>query len=322
MNWKMKSAVQRACAHIPLGRQALYYQLQCRCGKLTKGYDYSFLFRETARLANLLRDYAFQVDGASVLEVGTGWRVDIPIALYLCGARRVVTCDLNRYLVASLVLKTIRYLSENQDTIRNIFWFVEPSLLQDRLTILANVSTIEQLFLATGIEYLAPFDCSRTGLQNGSIDLHFSYTVFEHIPRQTLRAILLEANRLLSDRGVALHHIDLSDHFEQVDQSITKVNFLRFSESEWSRYSNTPWSYHNRLREDDFQKIFRGASQDVMHWGPITDVRSLSCLNNGFPLAPEFRNKPVEMLSVVLLDAISRPDRGLQLGPKSLMDLN
>ncbi len=46
---------------------------------------------------------------------------------------------------------------------------------------------------------------------------HLSYTVFEHIPVVVLEQILHEANRVLSDRGAAIHHIDLSDHFFQVE---------------------------------------------------------------------------------------------------------
>lgn len=314
MNWKIKSAVQRACARVPFGRDALYYQLQCRCGKLEKGYDYSFLFRETAKLATILHAYRFDIEGASVMEVGTGWRIDIPIAFYLCGARRIITCDLNRYLVPSLALKTVSYLLANQDEIETIFPFVEPSVLRSRVVALAGVSNIQQLLAKTSVQYLAPYDCSRTDLPNGSVDLQFSYTVFEHIPDQTLQAILREANRLLSSRGLALHHIDLSDHFEQVDRSITKINFLQFSESEWRRYSNTPWSYHNRLREDEFRDIFSKSAHSVMHWARSTDHRSVECLNRGFPLAPEFRSKPIDVLATVLLDVVSCPDAGVNHG--------
>ena len=40
-----------------------------------------------------------------------------------------------------------------------------------------------------------------------------------------------------------LHHIDLGDHFEQVDPSITPANFLQFSETAWRRYAKTSWSH-------------------------------------------------------------------------------
>lgn len=258
-------------------------------------------------MAERLRAVGFDIEGAAAMEVGTGWRVDMPIGLYLCGARRIITCDLNRYLTKHLALGTVRYVVENAETIRSIFPFVEPKLLQERVANLRRVTRIEELFRVTGIEYHAPCDCAETGFADRSIDLHYSYTVFEHIPPSTLERILREANRLLSDRGLAFHHIDLGDHFAQVDRSITPANFLQFSEDAWRRYGGTPWSYHNRLREDEYRALFQRVPQDVLYWKSHVDERSLECLKNGFPLAPQYREKPLEVLSVAIVDVISRP---------------
>jgi SAM-dependent methyltransferase len=307
MNWRLKAAIQRACDYVPVGKEALYRQLQLRCGGLVKGYDYSFLLTEAARMAGILRGVGFDVQDKTVMEVGTGWRVDMPIGFYLLGARRVITCDLNRYLVKRLTLDTVRYVAANADRIRGIFSHVEPALLDEKISKLRRVTTLEELFRTTGIEYHAPLDCAHTNFAAGSVDLHYSYTVFEHIPAQTLQQILREANRLLSDGGVALHHIDLGDHFAQVDPSITPANFLQFSEAAWRRYAKTSWSYHNRLREDEYRALFESVPQEILYWKAYIDERSRETLRNGFPLAPEFRDKPFDVLSVAIVDVISRP---------------
>lgn len=258
-------------------------------------------------MTRLLRGFGHEIEGALVMEVGTGWRLDLPIGLYLCGARRIVTCDLNRYLVKSLALDTVRYVCENVEKIRGIFSSVDPVMLERRLGALGRVSSIDELFATAGIEYHAPCDCAHTGFQDRTIDVHYSYTVFEHIPGPTLEAILQEANRLLSDHGVAYHHIDLSDHYAQVDPSITQVNFLQFSDADWRRYAGTSWSYHNRLREDEYRCLFHRVPQDVVYWKAHRDERSLETLRNGFPLAPQYRDKPAEVLSTAIIDVISRP---------------
>lgn len=257
-------------------------------------------------MAGTLRTVGFEIAEATIMEVGTGWRVDLPIALFLRGARRIITCDLNRYLTNSLVLQTVRYVAENNDAIRTIFSDIDEDILDERIERLRRVRTVDELFAATGIEYHAPCDCAHTGFAPGSIDLHYSYTVFEHIPAPELEAILLEAGRLLSDRGLAFHHIDLGDHFAQVDPSITPANFLRFPERAWQRYARTPWSYHNRLREDDYRALFASVPHEILDWKPYVDERSLQSLRNGFPLAPEYRDKDPELLSVAILDVISR----------------
>src|SRR5690348_955769 len=129
MNWKLKAAVQRACAHVPAGKQILYREMQRYCGGLVRGYDCSFLLSEAARIAGLLRSLGYEIEGASVMEIGTGWRVDLPIGLYLCGAQRILTCDLNRYLVKSLALNTVHYIRDNEEKIRRIFSVIDSVVL-------------------------------------------------------------------------------------------------------------------------------------------------------------------------------------------------
>jgi len=307
MNWRLKAALQRACDLIPVGKQKVYRQLQLHCGGLVREYDHRFLLSETARMLSMLREVGFTVEGAVVMEVGTGWRLDMPIALYLCGAEKVITFDINRYLVSSLTLDSVRYIVNNAEKIRDIFNGIESSRFEQRIARLRRVRTIDDLFREAQIEYHAPCDCARTNLSDHSIDLHYSYTVLEHIAAPALVSILQEANRLLSPRGFAFHHIDLGDHFAQVDPAITTANFLQFSETAWRRYAGTPWSYHNRLREYEYRELFDRVPQEVVSWKPYVDSRSLETLKSGFSLAPQYRDQSPEVLSVSILDVISRP---------------
>ena len=63
---------------------------------------------------------------------------------------------------------------------------------------------------STKIRYYSPCDAAATGLAPGSVDIHLSYTVFEHIRGPVLVQILNEASRVLSERGALIHHIDLA----------------------------------------------------------------------------------------------------------------
>jgi hypothetical protein len=308
MNWKIKSAVQRGCACVPLVRQPLYLLMQRFCGQLTKGYNYDFLLEEVVRLIQLLPATGSEVVGARVMEVGTGWRIDAPLAFFLCGASKVITCDLSRYLQPQLVMKTVEYICEHPDRMKQIFSpIADGPTIERRIAMLDRASDVETLMQVTGIEYHAPCDCSRMNLPDHSVDLHYSYTVLEHIPPAVLVALLRESNRLISDQGLALHHIDLSDHFAQVDPNISMINFLRFSEPAWSRYSGTPWSYHNRLREFEYRDLYQTALQETIRWEAHIDERSLCTLRNGFPLEAKYQGIPPDSLSTVLLDVISRP---------------
>ena len=76
------------------------------------------------------------------------------------------------------------------------------------------------------IEYLALMDTAHMRLPDDSIDCHFSITVLEHIPRGNIQRIFLEAVRVLKSGGLAIHFVDLSDHFQHQDPRITRINFF------------------------------------------------------------------------------------------------
>lgn len=309
LNWKTKALIQRACAALPFGSQAAYYRIQKAFGGFRKAPD---PLEKLHLLRDVLDDLAaldFRIEGKRILEVGTGWRADIPMLFYLLGAVRVDTFDLNRYLRAELMLPSVTRLTEAEDQVVSMLRdYADPNAIRQRLARLRTVSTLDQFLQTTGIVYHAPADATNTGLPAGSVDLHFSYTVFEHIPGPEIVRILLEANRLLDPaHGVSCHHIDFSDHFSHSDPSISAVNFLQFEPETWSRLSNAPWAYHNRLRIYDFQVIYEEARQRILSWKASPDPRCLELLQSGaLHLATPFQGKPPDQLAVLGVRAISR----------------
>jgi hypothetical protein len=308
LNWKQKAAVQRLCAILPLGRDQIYYLLQRYCGGLVKGYDPLFMLSEAARMSASLRALGVQIEGARVMEVGTGWRLDMPIGLYMCGAHTIHTYDTHRYLRESLAMRSVEFLRANRARVLEMLLRTAPAKdTEQRLDALCRVQGLTGLMEVTGIQYHSPANAADTGLDAGSIDVQISYTVFEHIPGPTLESILQEANRILSSGGVAIHHIDLSDHFFQVDRDITAINFLRYSDAEWARYSGNQWAYHNRLRAYDYERIYRNCGQKILKWSANKDERSLRSLLYGFPLDRQFRDISAEALCTIIVEAVSAP---------------
>jgi hypothetical protein len=307
MNWKLKAAVQRACAALPVGREAVYYSLQRTFGLLRDPERPLMMQRATALVATDLRAHGFELRDKRVMEVGTGWRVDLPIGLHLCGVRSVVTYDLHRYLKPRLVMSAVATLARNRQIVSDIFRdFADPAEVEHRLDRLARAANVRELLRLAGIEYRAPADATRSGLPGGSVDLHMSYTVLQHIPYTVLVDILREASRVLSPTGLACHHIDLSDQFAQADPSITRSNFLRFSDDEWATYSSNQFAYHNRLRVVDYERLYRDAGHEVVGWVTEVDDRSRAELANGFRVAERFRGLTPEVLATDTVRAISR----------------
>jgi SAM-dependent methyltransferase len=311
MDWKTKSLVQRACAAIPVFREPVYYGIQRIFGRLRQPSDPTWLLSESARLAVCLRDAGTPVAGARVMEVGTGRALDMPLGLFLCGAGSVRTYDLHRYLKKHRVLESVAAIRERRTRIAEIFAPVTDSAgLTSRLDTLCAAQSFEQILRVAKIEYLAPADAADTKLPPNSIDIQISYTVFEHIPGDIIVAILNEANRILSPNGVALHHIDPSDHFAHDDPSIPYINFLRFSRSEWEKYGANQFAYHNRLRVTDYEKLFERAGHTIVQWRVNRDVRSLQALAQGFPLHDDYLPVNPDILCTTVVHALSRPKVG------------
>jgi SAM-dependent methyltransferase len=308
VNWKVKAAIQRACASLPVGREGVYYSLQRTFG-LLRDPDRPLMMQAAAALMlGELREQGFDLRGKRVMEIGTGWRIDMPIAFYLCGARSVVTYDLRRHLKPSLVMAAVARLARHRPTLVDTFrCFADPAEIGARLTALSRAADVREVFRLAGIDYRAPADATRTDLPARSIDLHMSFTVLQHIPYDPLVGMLREATRVLADGGVACHHIDLSDQFARGDPSISRGNFLRFSDAEWSAYGANQFAYHNRLRAPDYERAYRDAGHDVLSWATEIDERSRRELENGFPLAERFRGLSVEQLATDTIRAISRP---------------
>lgn len=310
MNWRTKALIQRTCASLPGIQESVYYLLQSTFGRLRKSPDPFPMLKDCAALAAYLQNAGRSVEDARVMEVGTGRGIDMPLGLFLCGAASIVTFDLHRYLKPRIVLASVRAMCGNQARVMKILAPVtDEKRLRDRLESLCSAPDCAELMRRANIAYRAPADAAHTGLPDGSIDIQLSYTVFEHIPRNILRDILLEANRILSAGGLALHHIDPSDHFSHEDSSILPINFLQYSDAEWNRIAGNQFAYHNRMRSADFADLYAECGHRILLWKPYVDAASRRALENGFSLHPGFIKYPPEVLSTVVLQVLSQPSR-------------
>jgi methyltransferase family protein len=310
MNWKLKSLVQRTCAAVPFGRDDLYYGLQKTVGRARVQNPLEY-FREAAAMVAELTEAGLPIQGARVMEVGTGLALDMPIAFYLCGAASVTTLDLNRYLRAERVSGTLAFIRAEAVAVRQALGEgAGPEMLEERLATLAGITTLTELLRRVPIVYRAPADAAHTHLPGRSIDAQVSFTVFEHIPAETLAGILVESTRLLAPSGLALHHVDLSDHFSHDDARISAINFLRFSEREWRGYAGNQFAYHNRLRAHEYRALYARSGHDILGWAPSVNEGALRTLTQGFPLAPEYRGMPPEELCISQIRILSRPAEG------------
>ncbi|MGR3302934.1 MAG: hypothetical protein ACUZ8I_10590 [Candidatus Scalindua sp.] len=70
---------------------------------------------------DLIREQNQVMESKTFLEVGTGRRMNLPIALWLGGASKIITVDLNPYLKAELIFRDLAYMRNNQQKVKKLF---------------------------------------------------------------------------------------------------------------------------------------------------------------------------------------------------------
>lgn len=95
-----------------------------------------------------------------------------------------------------------------------------------------------------GIKYLAPVDLVSSEYFDEAFDFVLSYTVFEHVPPNEVRALLRKSITALRPGGFCIHFVDLEDHRNpendpfcflsadidwKDDECVSRGNRLRFS---------------------------------------------------------------------------------------------
>ena len=203
-----------------------------------------------------------------------------PIGFFLCGAESVTTVDLHRRIEWGLTRESLAWIAAHRHEVFGIYrGVVDEGLFDKRFAILTRFQHDPGAFFKeAGIEYLAPMDAAHTRLGENSIDCHFSITVLEHIPLSTIRDIFQEAKRIVKPSGSAIHFMDMSDHFQHQDHSISKINFFRFSEAEWQRIAGNEFAYCNRLRASDYLRLFDELGYTIERQEAVVDQDAMMAL--------------------------------------------
>lgn len=283
MGWRWKVARQAVLARVPFG------QAVRRLKRQAFGYQPNVHnLRETLlcwqKMERCLQEAGASVKGATVMEIGTGWFPTIPILQCLGGARQVYMTDLNRHMDDVSFASTLDFLNS--------------SLPQEpRLSAIGGVKDLP-------LTYLAPFRLDD--IPDGSIDLVTSRTVLEHIPPVQLSQLLTDLRPKLSPDACMVHLVDHSDHLEHRDKSISKVNFLTWSDR---RHAIVNWltrEGENRLRHDHYLDLFQATGYDVIAQQAEVHEPTLALLPT-LPLAEPFASMPHRQLATLTSVYVLRP---------------
>lgn len=310
MDWRLKALIQNAISALPPRvSYSAYYAIQRRFGGLRCANPLPAI-QAAADIAATIIKHGQRIEGSTVLEVGTGRTLNLPITMWLLGAQRVMTVDLNPYLKFELVAEDLQFLqthrSEWIDILRPLG--LDMRRLHRLLEFDSQTHYLPELMAICQIDYLAPVNAADLPLADGSMKFHVSSNVYEHIPRSSLAGILQEAFRVVPADGLCVYRIDHSDHFAHSDPKLSPVNFLQFSDAKWSRLSGNKYMFMNRLRVDDFESLFEQSNIEVISVQAAVDEKALADLKDGsVRLDPKFTGKPLETLATLRSTVVGRP---------------
>jgi hypothetical protein len=201
--------------------------------------------------------------GSTALEFGVGQNLLTPLLLSAAGASAVHAYDIERIATVQQINSVISQLR---------------ILMPGQWPLLDRIEDLEPLYR---IHYCAPGDARGTTLTAGSVDFICSTSVLEHVPAADISAILDECARISSPKTLLSFIVDYHDHYSSADSRISRFNFYRYTEKQWSLY-NPPLQYQNRLRHSDYSKLFANFESINVECVVPRDIRV------NVPLAPEF----------------------------------
>jgi hypothetical protein len=274
MSWRTKCVIDSAKAILPF--QAQLRQLKDRVSpyRFDPRFDVPTI-EQGLRQVEWVRS-VLPVEGACVLEVGSGWQPMIPIIYSLAGASRVYLTDLNKLLRPDTFNAALESLRTQRQMILDKLK-LDPQKLDHALRSEPG-TPMEQRLKELNLVYMAPCDCRKMSLPAASLEVVTSRACLEHVPPDVIQDIFHESFRLLKKGGVMCHIVDHSDHWEHMDKSITRVNFLQYSESVFRWTCINPLNYQNRLRHPEYIEMLGKAGFRLVREEHKVDQPSLKAL--------------------------------------------
>ncbi|HEY5945331.1 MAG TPA: class I SAM-dependent methyltransferase [Kofleriaceae bacterium] len=306
MDWRVKGAIQKALGYVP-GGDRIHYMLQRYAGGMRDfGRECDIKVDDWRLMMEHVRSVGLDLEAATLVEIGTGWYPTFPFCLYLAGAARVYTFDLDRLLKDEMVHLLADRLAAHVALIARESNRPEDEVKAEQVTLASAINNGASLAQATGgiVDYRAPADASQTSLLADSVDVVFSNSVLEHVPRPMIEACFAEAMRILRPGGVMFHSVNCGDHYAYTDRTIHQLHFLQFSEQEWELWNN-PFLYQNRLRAIDFIDLAKRAGFTIEVDTSTATPERLAQLD-GIVVDPAFAHYTREQLAITTVDFVAR----------------
>jgi hypothetical protein len=220
----------------------IYHSIQKRFTSSTKS-KYLANKKSFDKVESIL-EQKMKLNGASVLEIGSGWMPIMPYLFKYRGeVKDVYTYDINQHY-------DNKYIDELNEIIKLEF----NEEIDQRG---------DKYHIPDFVKYFPKSNVITSELPE-RVDLVFSRFVLEHVTPDDLLKMHQRFANDLPDETLILHLISPSDHRAYSDKSLSHYDFLQYTQKEWNKIQ-TKFDYHNRLRLPHFIEAFENSGYEILH---------------------------------------------------------
>jgi len=290
VNWKIKAFVTLLISILPF-QSKIYSKVQQKFGR----YEYDAIETLFQAMVNIQDIVTINSCNQKVFELGSGIGLIHPLYFSLFFGS-VTSVDVDQKFDLMLFRRKCIEILDKIDTDPQIKDLVADISIE-KLVNFRDACFDENLLERLGITYISNFRVADFSSMKARYDVFYSNNTLEHIPVAEIKMILEESKRILNPGAIHLHRIDFSDHFSHIDQSISSCNFLKYSDRLHNLIAGNQFTYHNRLRVNDFIEIFESSGYQIIKLEKNIDPVALGLLDSGFKLHKRFAQYKKEDLA-------------------------
>jgi len=226
-------------------------------------------------MLNLFKKHNIPIEKSTIVEIGPGNSNILAYNFLMLGAKKVILIDkyprvINSGKQREYFKNEIKYIKEKYNK--------SPSFITNDL--------VDQNIL----EHI-PLELTEVTIEN--VDIIYSNNVLEHVKNVDLN--IKSMAHILKSGGYLYHNIDLRDHYNFNKPFL----FYKYEDPIWQKYlTREGVSYTNRLRYDDFIRMFKENGFEVIHY----QTTKQECdMNN---LSSKYKTKDIDSLQTTNLSIL------------------
>lgn len=201
-------------------------------------------------------------EGASILEIGTGWVHWETLIMSLVSGGEKTMFDVvdNRLfpvfkLYAAQLRPLVQTLGLPSDRVASA---------NEVLDTISRASSFDEIYAALSWNYVVDESGTMSTLPSNTFDFIVSSDVLEHIDRTILSSFVETVFRLLKPGAVTFHSIDLIDHLSYFDPKAPPKAYYKLDGTTWDRWVNSKVQYINRVQRPEWLSLFEHAGFELV----------------------------------------------------------